>query len=72
MRKVHVISQIWADKSTTTYDMIDFISYIKKITRKYLVIDRHILKIQSILLQNLITRYLRVKFFIKLLKSYIS
>ena len=28
----------WADKSTTNYDMSDFKSYIKNLTRKYLVI----------------------------------
>ena len=43
----------WADKSTTSYDILDFKSYIKKITRKYLVIERHMLKLQGILLQYL-------------------
>ena len=28
----------WADKSTTSYDMLDLKSYIKNLTRKYLVI----------------------------------
>ena len=31
----------WADKSTTSYDMLNFISYTKSLTRKYLVIERH-------------------------------
>ena len=33
----------WADKSTTSYDMLDFKSYReKKLTRTYLVTERHI------------------------------
>ena len=30
----------WADKSTTSYDRLDFKSYIKHFTHKYLVIER--------------------------------
>ena len=40
----------WPNKSTTGYDMLDFKSYIKSLTRKYLVIGRHMLQIQGILL----------------------
>ena len=40
----------WADKSTTSYDILDFKSYIKDLQRKYLVIERHMFKIQGILL----------------------
>ena len=36
----------WADKSTTSYDMLDFKSYMKNLTRKYLVTERHILKLR--------------------------
>ena len=43
----------WPDKSTTSYDMLDFKSYIKSFTRKYLVIGRHMLQIQGIFLQYL-------------------
>ena len=43
----------WADKSTTSYDMLDFKSYIKSLTRKYLLTERHMLKLKGILLQNL-------------------
>ena len=43
----------WPDKSTTSYDMLDFQSYIKSLTRKCLVIERHMLQIQGILLQYL-------------------
>ena len=43
----------WADKSTTSYDMLDIKSYINSLTRKYLVIGRHMLQIQGILLQYL-------------------
>ena len=39
------------DKSTTSYDKLDFKSYIKSLTRKYLEIGRHMLQIQGILLQ---------------------
>ena len=39
----------WPDKTTTSYDMLDFNSYIKSLTRKYLVIGRHMLQIQGIL-----------------------
>ena len=41
------------DKSTTSYDMLDFESDIKKLKGKYLVIERHKLQIQGILLQYL-------------------
>ena len=43
----------WADKSTTSYDMLDFKSYIKNLTCKYLVNECHMLKLQGILLQYL-------------------
>ena len=43
----------WADKSTTSYDILDFKAYIKKLEGKYLVIERHMLQIQGILLQCL-------------------
>ena len=43
----------WADKSTLSYDMLDFKSYMKNLEGKYLLIERHILQIQSILLQYL-------------------
>ena len=43
----------WPDKSTTSYDMLDFKSYIKKLTRKYLLIQRHLLQIQGNHLQYL-------------------
>ena len=39
--------------STTSYDMLDFKSYIKNLTLIYLVIQRHMLQIQDILLQYL-------------------
>ena len=42
---------IWPDKSTTSYAMLDFKSYIENLQRKYLVIERHMLQIQDILLQ---------------------
>ena len=35
----------WPDKSTTSYDMLDFKSYVISLTRKYLVIGRHMLQI---------------------------
>ena len=35
----------WVDKSTTSYDFLDFKSYIKNLTRKYLVTERHMLKL---------------------------
>ena len=41
----------WADKSLASYDMLDFKSYKRKLTRKYLVTERHMLKLQCILLQ---------------------
>ena len=41
----------WPDKSTTGYDILDFKSFIKKLTRNYLVTERHMLKLQGILLQ---------------------
>ena len=41
------------DKSTTGYDMLDFKSFTKSLTRKTLVIERHILQIQGILLHHL-------------------
>ena len=31
----------WLDKSTTSYDMLDFKSNIKSLTRKYLANPRH-------------------------------
>ena len=43
----------WPDKSTKGYDMMDFQSYTKSLTRKYLVIERHMLQIQGILFQHL-------------------
>ena len=43
----------WPDKSTTSYDMLDFKSCIENLTRKYLVTERHMLKLQGILLQYL-------------------
>ena len=43
----------WADKSTTSYIMFDFKSYIKSLYSKYLVIERYKLQIQGILLQYL-------------------
>ena len=43
----------WADKSTTSYDMLDFKSYIRYLTRKYLVTEPHMLKLKGILLQYL-------------------
>ena len=43
----------WIDKSTISYDMVDFKSYIKHLTRKYLVTERPMLKLQGILLQYL-------------------
>ena len=43
----------WPDKSTTSYNMLDFKSYLKKLYGKYLVIERHMLQIQGILLQYL-------------------
>ena len=41
--------------------MLDFKSYIKNVQGKYLVIERHMLQIQGILLQylSLISRYLK-------------
>ena len=38
----------WPDKSTTSYDKLDFKSYMKNLEGKYLLIERHILQIQSI------------------------
>ena len=38
----------WPDKSTTSYDMLDIKSNLRN---KYLVIERHMLHIQGILLQ---------------------
>ena len=43
----------WPDKSTTSYDMLDFKSYIKSLTHKYLVFGHDMLQIQGILLQYL-------------------
>ena len=43
----------WPDKSTTSYDKLDFKSYTKSLTRKYLVIERHMLQTHGILLQYL-------------------
>ena len=37
----------WSDKSISSYDMLDFKSYIKSLTRKYLLIGRHMLQIQG-------------------------
>ena len=39
----------WPDKYNTNYDMLDFESYAKSLTRKYLVIERRMLQIQRIL-----------------------
>ena len=44
---------IWPDKSTESYDMLDFKSHIKNLQGKYLVIKHHMLQIQGILLQYL-------------------
>ena len=41
----------WHDKSTTSYAMLDFETDIKNLQENYLVIERHILQIQDILLQ---------------------
>ena len=41
------------DKSSTSYDMLDFKSYTKSLTRKYLVIVSHMLQIQGLLFQYL-------------------
>ena len=41
----------WPDKSITSYAMLDFESDIENLLGKYLVIERHILQIQDILLQ---------------------
>ena len=43
----------WPDKYTTSYAMLDFKSVIENLQGKYLVIERHILQIQDILLQFL-------------------
>ena len=43
----------WPEKSTTSSDMLDFKSSIKSLTRKYLMIERHMLQIQGILFQYL-------------------
>ena len=49
-----IIINKWPDKSTTSYDMLDFKSYIKSLTRENLVIGRHnMLQIQGIPLQYL-------------------
>ena len=44
--------------------MLDFKIYIKNLTRKYLVTERHMLKLQGILLQylNLISRHVSYNF----------
>ena len=34
----------WPDKSITRYDMLDFRSYTKSLTYKYLVIERYMLQ----------------------------
>ena len=36
----------WADKSTTTTMICQILSYIKNLSRKYLVTERHLLKLQ--------------------------
>ena len=41
------------DKSTTNYGTLDFKCNTKSLTRKYLVIERHMLHIQDIPLQHL-------------------
>ena len=43
----------WPDKSTTSYDMLDFKRYAANLTSKYRVIERHLLQIQGILLHYL-------------------
>ena len=43
----------WSDKSTTSYDLLNFTSYIKNVQGKYLVIERHMLQLQGILFQYL-------------------
>ena len=43
----------WPDNSTTSYNMLDLKSYIKNLYGKYLVIERHMLQIQGLLLQYL-------------------
>ena len=52
-REGNIKAVVWTDKSTTSYDMLYFKCYIKSLTRKYLVIERHMLQIQFILLQHL-------------------
>ena len=48
-----IIINKWPDKSTTSYDMLDFKSCTHILTLKYLVIERHMLQIQGLLLQHL-------------------
>ena len=50
---VYTMYPKWPDKSTTSYNMLHFKSYIKNLYGKYLVIERHMLQIQGILLQYL-------------------
>ena len=38
IKKIDYAITKWADKSTTSYDMLDFKSYIKSLTRKYRLI----------------------------------
>ena len=51
--KHEVLETKWPDKSTTSYDMLDFKSKTKIWQGKYLLIERHIFQIQGILLQHL-------------------
>ena len=46
------ISYKWAYKYNKSY-MLNFKSYLKNLTRKYLVTERHLLRLQGILLQYL-------------------
>ena len=52
-----MIRNKWPDISTRSYDMLDFKNDINNLTRKYLVTERHMLKLQGILLQYLKFNY---------------
>ena len=43
----------WHDKSTACYDILDFKTFVKSLQGKCLVIERHMMQIQGILLQDL-------------------
>ena len=49
----------WADKSTRSYDILDFKSYIKNLESKYLVVERHMLQYLKLIFK----RYVHYKFF---------